>query len=1161
MVRRRSLAARRAALIAALGLGCGAADTPDLVEAERAARAPRPTFTLAPARLSRGAGASEPDVVVFLPFVNRTEQRIHPTLVRSFDRTLAAFASVFLDLRPIDPELGAALARSAGLPPADSVASQAVPTPETLRTVAKQVGAGLVIWGELLPGGRVALHARALVPGADSAVWSLDPVQLEGARDAAWYDGPRQLLAGLLRSPEARDRLQAHARSEPDAATRAALEEAVAEAASGDLVRMRRAEQSLAELAVAQPRWGAPWLELFSLRVQRGAWLGEGAGPARHIAHLVHLDPFEEARLESLDWSFVGYERPVHDLDLLLARLPADTWDRVRLALYESDLDRKRFGLGGVEPTTGTEKARLALAEATHLDEAREAVKRLAAELAEEELWRSSFIVGVFLEEAQDRGQWSAQSALKAARARMRAVEGLEVLRGACARLEPAERRPCQAPIARMVAARVPGFDETAVDDDAAWDEALSAWLANEPEAPAASLVPVPDDPLFVENPTFAGQWIATGELVQAANRSLAARDASTRGLPPAPALLVSQTRTRLRGALDAMLYAAYWHAELLAKRGQHPEAQRYLDALQPFSAFATARFLHAYVREKNDFKEAAALAYTQLAKQDPYDDRWLGRWLDYVDYKETIGWDDSSTAAEAAWLETLVPRNALVTAKIVATWRDAERDDLALQTLERFERQRNFPSFALTRDDLLAAAARPVTERLATLEAVRLARPHDPGVTKRLVSLQIRAQRYKDAERAVRGLLDQPSQFEYACNKLVKLAAWQGEAERGGETLAWCAQEAPDQWASARLWNRYGDGLRDRDRFQEALDAYGKAYDQIGGAGWIVDDLGYTLVLQGEHEKARKQYEWIKKHYGHGEEDDASGRWSLYWLALREKEPAKARAEVQKVVEHARNNERSWNLLGKTYVQERRLDEYLELCRGRKGKGPRLSLVHFHTELGEYDEALRLFDAMATDLRNDDGRHGRRAEILLEAGRAEEALAAAEQLLATNARSSWGTRIAVEALLALERVDEARRRAEAQAARLGETYAALDLLAKVARHEGDPGRARQLMSRSREVFAWGGSNWSAEADWLVFEVSLGLPPRGSRALADLEQRIERALSRKFARPTLWEALATVREHAGDAGGASEARAEASLFAARRGEPERVARHPAPARH
>ncbi len=1133
-----------------IGLGCGSTEGPEEDEAVRAAR---PTFRLAPARLPEAAATREPDVALFLPFVNRTDRRIHPTWVRSFDRTLAVFSAVFLDLRPVDPELAAALGRSAGLPAPDQVASQASPTPETLRAAARRAGAGLVIWGELLPGRRVALHARALVPGADSAVWSLDPIELEGSRDTAWYDGPRQLLAALLRSPEARERLGARSRPEPGAAARTVLAGAVSEAESGDLVRMRRAEHTLADLAVAQPRWGLPWLELFSLRVRRGGSLAEGPGPARHIAHLVHQGPDDEARLEALDWSFVGHERAVPDLDLLLARLPKNGWDRVRLARDASKLDPERFGLGGVEPSTGTERARLALAEAALLDEGREAVKQLAAELPEEELWRSSFIVGVFLGEARDRGQWSTQSALHAVRARLRAVEGLEVLRGACRQLDAADRHPCQAPLARMVADRVHGFSVADVDDDVAWDGALDAWRATEPEAPTSSFVPVPEDALFAENPGFAARWIASGALVQAANRSLAARDAATRGLPRAHALVVSPARTRLRKALDPMIYAAYWHAELRALRGHHPEARLVLDALQPFSSFRTARFLHAFIREKNDFKEAAALAYTELAREDPWDTRWLGRWLDYVDYKERVGWDDSSTAAEAAWLETLVPRNFTIASRIIATWRDAERDDRAFRTLEAYERQRSFPVFALTRDDLLAAARRPVAERLATLEAGRRARPRDAAITKRLVSLLIRVRRYADAERTVRTLLERPSHFEYACRQLTNLAARQRQAERGGETLAWCAEEAPHAWAAARLWNRYGDGLQDRDRFEEALEAYGNAYDQVGGAGWVVDRLGYTHVLLGDYAKAREHYEWIKERYGNGEEDAADGRWGLYWLELREKQPAKARQEVLKVVEHARHNEGKWNLLGKTYVQEGRLDEFLELCRGRKGKGPRLSLVHYHTELGEYDEALRIFDAVIAEQPKGTGGHGRRADILLEAGRPEEALAEAERLLATDAGSTWGTGLAVEALLALGRVAEARERAEAYAAHEGDVDSALELLAKVARHEGDLDRARRLMNRSRETFAWGSYGWSAEADWLVFEVSLGLPPRGSRELADLERRIERGLLRKFARPALWQALAEVREHAGDGEGASEARAEADLLAARRSEPQRVA--------
>jgi hypothetical protein len=228
-------------------------------------------ITLLPPKIPERASELQPDVVLFLPMVNRTARRIHPSYVRGFDRTLAAFADSQLGLRVVDPEIAGALSREMGFPDDYEAESSFVPNEESLNQAARRVGAGVVVWGELLPDQRVSLHAKALHPGADAVPWDGAGVKLEGSPDEAYFDGPRQLLRPWRSERISQD-------EEIPASAREELALAVRQAAQIDPTGIERAQATLSRLAESYPLWNAPWLELTALSARRVQWLGIGRG-------------------------------------------------------------------------------------------------------------------------------------------------------------------------------------------------------------------------------------------------------------------------------------------------------------------------------------------------------------------------------------------------------------------------------------------------------------------------------------------------------------------------------------------------------------------------------------------------------------------------------------------------------------------------------------------------------------------------------------------------------------------------------------------------------------------------------------------------------------------------------------------------------------------
>jgi tetratricopeptide (TPR) repeat protein len=1144
---RGSASLRRLAPVLAFLTACAQADPPP----QPAPPSTPKDFAISAREVSE-ANPARSSRVLFLPFENRTSHRIAPSYLRAFDTTLAAFAAAMLRAEVVDPEVAGVLGRQLGLPLSGEPAVEDPPSLEERLAAARGAGATRVVWGVLAADGRLALEVASVEPTADVAPWNRLELTLEGAPDWAYYDGPRQLLAALLRQ-----RPVAAATQElvgpPDEPARAAFGESLAAARQGELA-MRAAEIEFAKTALAHPGWVEPWIALASLRAWRVASEGgraeqhliEGPSPARHLALLLGPQPAEAAQLAAVDWIFTSEVRPATHIDPQIAALPADAVERLMLAEWEGRAPGDRFALGSFVPRNASERAQLVHAAAASDDAAQAAILKLAEETPETERFDSHALVRLLERAAQQRNDWGGELGLHSILSAHEAMESFALLRGECARLEPPHREQCAAALAGPLGAE---GGPQAILDEAAFPGALSQWvtahLRGRPES--SRVVELPEVKVFQEDRQFAAEWLAAAEVAETANSVLRIAERSRGSAADPVSLLASPVRTRLAHHLERLIESAYEPVQIVMKRGDAKTSKRYLNQLLPFQEFPAGSYWNARIREKDRSLENAAKVFTELAKRDPYDERWVGGWLHYVGYKEAIGWDDSSILREARWLETLVPRTRFTAGKIVQAWQGAKRPDLALATIARLTELKGTAVLPIITDDVLRDLNRPLADRIALLERARLEVPADASLQARLLDLLKTAGDVARAESVAKELLKVPSHHKAACEDLADLAAIRGKADEGGEILLTCIDQAFDKWAAANLWVRYANGLQDRGRFEEAVAAFTKAYERIGGASHVLTGRGHTLELMGRYDDAAQHFQRVVELYSSHDERRSSGRWNLYWLFRRQEKYAEARAAVEKLVLHATGNPESWRGLRFTYQLAGELPAFEELCRGKQGTGPLEAMSEVLAERGEYARAIELLEK-ANASRKEKFWLANKARLLFDAGRADEAIQAARSAHASDPTLLLTAETLVDLLLATGRTGDANAVANEYAS-LGQNWSGRYLRAKVLRAKGRRDEARRLMQEARSRIAWGGDAWTPERQWLPFEVSLGLPPRGSQALDDLARRLELALLRRYANAELWKAMSAVRKQQGDAEGVLEANARAAQLVAGKTEP------------
>ena len=1145
---RTSASIRQLAQVLALFTACARADAPPQAASPPAAPL---SFAIAARELPK-APSARTGSLLFLPFENRTPYRVAPSYLRAFDSTLAAFAAAMLRANVVDPELAGVLGRQLGLPLSGEPAAEGPPPLEERLAAARRVGATLVAWGVLGLDGRLTFEVASVDDAKSAAPWSRLELTLEGSPDWAYYDGPRQMLGALVRQPQIAGAIEEHL-APPDETARAAFATLMAAAREGS-VSVRAGEIEAARLALAHPGWIDPWLALASLRAWRVTseggraeqHLAEGPSPARHVAWLLAPQPADAARLAAMDWIFTGETRPASFLDPQIVALPADAVERLMLAKWEGCAGGDRFALGSFVPRSVSERAQLACAAAASEDEAAEAIEKLAEGLGEGERFSSHALVRLLENAAQRRSEWGTELILHLILSAHEAVGSFELLRGECARLEASGRQECAAALARPLGVDA---EPERLLDEAAFGDAVSQWAKAHltGRAKGSRVVELKPVKVFQEDRPFAAEWLAAAEVIDTASAVLRIAE-SARGAAGDPVgLLVSPVRTRLAQRVERLIESAYEPVQIVMKRGDARTAKRYLQQLLPFEKLPAGRYWNARTREKDKYLEDAAKAYTELSKRDPYDERWVGSWLDYVRYKEDIGWDRSSIVAEARWLETLVPRTRHTTAKIVQAWRSAKQFERALAILDALTELKGASVLPIPADDVLKDLNRPMTERITRLERALRETPGAADLQNRLLSLVAMTDDVPRAESIAKALLEVPSYHQAACNALADLAAVRGKADEGGPLLQQCIAETRDKWAAVNLGARYARGLEERGRFEEALAAYEQAYERVGGAALILNGQGNTLELMGRYDEAAQRYQRAVEIYASHDERRSTGRWELYSLLRRQGRYAEARAAVEKLVLHAVGNPDSWRLLRFTYQPEGNLPAFEALCRKTKGTGPLVALSQIHAERGEYGPAIELLEK-AYASHQEKAWLADKARLLLDAGRLDEGIEVARMAHAAAPTQAHTVGTLVDLLLASGRIGEAEALANEYAS-IGRDWSGRHLRAKVLRAQGRRDQARRLMQEARSKVAWGRDSWYPEREWLPFEVSLGLPPRGSEALEDLARRLELALLRRHSNAELWKALSAVRERQGDAEGVLEANARAAQLVAGKAEP------------
>jgi hypothetical protein len=261
----------------------------------------------------------------------------------------------------------------------------------------------------------------------------------------------------------------------------------------------------------------------------------------------------------------------------------------------------------------------------------------------------------------------------------------MEVARGVCLAIEAGSdaRGQCldalHAGLARHIKIGEVELPEQAdlLVDDAIWSELLASLA----ETALDARVLADDCSCAVPNlegaqgDWFRSLWLLAAVLSDTANGVLEARDAAS---PTArlEELLLSEARVQLSAPIERILEAAYVPAVIGGrKRAEADASDPYLKALAPFDAYPAAARLHATVLDARGRRELSAELYDRIARADPYDERWLGDWIGYVEYRESIDWGGVSYAETADWLATLVPRTRATALAIAHMTQDRAQD------------------------------------------------------------------------------------------------------------------------------------------------------------------------------------------------------------------------------------------------------------------------------------------------------------------------------------------------------------------------------------------------------------------------------------------------------------------------------------------------------
>jgi len=1122
-------------------------------------------ITLLPPKIPERASELQPDVVLFLPMVNRTARRIHPSYVRGFDRTLAAFADSQLGLRVVDPEIAGALSREMGFPDDYEAESSFAPNEESLNQAARRVGAGVVVWGELLPDQRVNLHAKALHPGADAVPWDGAGVKLEGSPDEAYFDGPRQLLRPWRSERISQD-------EEIPASAREELALAVRQAAQIDPTGIERAQATLSRLAESYPLWNAPWLELTALSARRVQWLGIGRDarvldlapiPARHMAHLLAINDEQRARLDALDWFFVRHVRPNAILDDVIANLPPNAIERLLLAEVDGAVARNRFGLEGLELESVAENV-LRIAEMTPggFDAGVAATIEYIEKLEADQVAGNYLTNIIFLHWYIQNGDWNREKTIADRLLAHRLAGSLEVLRQACVGLEAEATARCRAPLDRLLPRD--GGGELAAGDwtDEAWERRVEEWLALlfGDQLMTTAFVELPDDAIFKKDPDLRPVWIAPAEVIRVTNAVLAARREAVGPVASTRDLVSTSSWRRIDDGLDEVFGYAFTRARIYGlKRGNRKQGWQYVKPFRSFLAHRSARHEFAEVQSSGPSAAEQFTAARDLVRLHPYDGRWATTWLAWAKRSGEVDIIETTPEKEARFYESLLPRTVLTHWHLVKAWEYAGRPERGTELIDELSGATGRPFFALYRDEDLAKKRAPLGDRIDRLERAAFFEPEDAKIALKLTNLLIDAKRYDDAEKTVQFPLTLTAHFVESCRWLAVIKARRGQVDAGGEILQWCAENAPNKWSAARMWVDYGWGLLHRNRWEAGMEAFNQAERQVGGAAWVLEPKATAHFWHGQGKRAIEITDRLVETYGDRGDTGSRQIWEYYWTyAFGTKERPKAIDSVLDDLKRDTEDTRGWWTLRYAYYLQNDVEGYVHLLRNTPGKGPKVALRNVLFEMGNIDEGVQVADRLIARYPDDGAMLTGKAMQLHLKDRNEEAWEIYRPYLDEHPDEYEAVWTGLHVLEELGRLDEAWELLNAYSARNpGADISTMKI--RLHRGAGDKKAAMSAIRKARNQVPWHFNPYKEERYWLPIEVELGIPPAGTPDYADLEHRIESALMRKVAVSKLWEILADVREHGGDTAGAVEAREMAAQLKARQLKARRLSKEPLPA--
>lgn len=989
--------------------------------------------------------------VLFLPLANRTGRCLHPTYLRAFDQTLALHAAAFLGRSVVPPDQTELLAQEIAASPKPTAGSTATEATgeaidrERLTAVARRAGAAVVVWGELDARPGVHLNAIPVTELSSAAEWDGVDAALAGDFDRALYEGPSQLLramvsAGRVPPPEAAlAQATAPASGAPE---RIDSEPTWSELWSGDPRLIVRAVERYSIRAFDTPADASAWV---GLALGRRVWaessgpdwtdavLADGPSAPRQIAAAFSDLPGEAAEF----FAALDQETPAGARAWPLLEHPGCRHAALRVGSWLSGSPVAKSSSqhsSGKPSDAGPLPPWLELLHQIHGRTGSQHLEELLALPASElrkRLDATPALARALADAAASHNQWQLEYGLRAYAAAVAAPAALEWIRTRC--LEMRDARPnCLAAIRESLAhylASVPA-DANELSDPIRWEELQLEFRRRLLDS---SDLPLGFDPGRNGPPERDGLFWASlalaSEMLELSNHFLEILDAEAMQSRAAHRHATASSRSLLRGVIEEVLRAAALPAVIGGvHRAQRDEAKPYLAALRPYRAyFRQVGVAFALVDAESDAHTGAYNLFGRIATADPYDELAADRMRFYVAWGEAESRPGFSLEKEIERLRCAAPRTPGLARKLAAALATAQHHEAAREVLAAAIETYRSSALVTAYLDQLYRLERPVDERLRFLESLPESQRDQPALLEARAFLLLDAG-WEDAARSSFEALSDPAadpeRAASACRALAQVSMLRRDWRAAAAQLVTCAERSPDRWAKANDLVRAGRVLRDFDEPERALELHRAAKKSIGGASWILTELGADLELLGRLEEARAVYEQQLEQYPASD----PAYLNLAYLHLRAGRPEDAKRVLAPMTRHD-NDYLIYDALRSAQRATSELDAFEAEIRKRRGYGRLIALARSRLEDRlDAPGAIEALQPVVKRMPKHSEPMAVLGQALLAAGDAAGARARFEGALAIDS-NHWPSRLGlVQSLLALGAVEEAEahaRRAE----------------------------------------------------------------------------------------------------------------------------------------